>query len=461
MTFSVEALAEFACQWNRDSLPQSVRQAAELAILDTVAAALGGVPTRNAVASREAARDTFGGGDSNVWFVQETLRQPGAVFANCAAASALDVDDGHRGASGHPGAAIVPAVLAEAARCEADGNNILAAVAFGYDVALRVASARRREAAMSYASGRWTGYGVAAAVGYLRGLPADVIAQAIAIAGAEAPQNLPQGDSRSVSSVKGSSPWSAVTAVAAVDRAARGGTGPVDMLDRERAYDVPAITADLGGRWFIEETYLKPYASCRYTHSVLDAVFALTRDHGCAAASIERLVVEIFPEARKLANEIAPQTLEGAQFSLPFTTALAVLRGRTAFRPLSEESLQDGEVLALSRRVELVYGDEFAGTFPQQTPARVSIFTGGRKLSKTVRYPWGDVANPMDRPAVEEKLRDLGNGLLDDNAAEGLIAAVAELGEGRARPLLRALAQPTIPIRNLSREPKCRASAAT
>ena len=461
MTFSVEKLAAFACDCHGARLAEPVRRAAELAVLDTVAAALGGARTRNAVAARLAARDTFGEGGAEVWFAQETMHKPGAIFANCAAASALDVDDGHRGAAGHPGAAIVPAILGEAPHCGADGRDVLAAVAVGYDVALRVASARRRETRMSYASGRWTGYGVAAAVGVLRRLPVDVIAHAIAIAGAEAPQNLPQGDSRTVSSVKGSSPWSTVTAIAAVDRASRGGTGPVDLLDREQVYDVPTITADLGVRWLINETYLKPYASCRYTHPVLDAVFMLVSDHGVNVSAIKRLIVEIFPEARKIANEVAPLTLEGAQFSLPFTAALAVLRGRSAFRPMLEESLADGEVLALARRVELVFSEEFAGAFPQQTPARVSIVTAERTFTRTVLHPWGDVDNPMQTSAVEEKLRDLGAGLIDDDTANGLIAAVAELGEGNAHPLLQALAQPTAPHRGGVCAPTVRTSAVT
>ena len=37
-----------------------------------------------------------------------------AAFANSAAASALDLDDGHRAAGGHPGAAVIPAVFAVA-----------------------------------------------------------------------------------------------------------------------------------------------------------------------------------------------------------------------------------------------------------------------------------------------------------------------------------------------------------
>lgn len=67
----------------------------------------------------------------------------GALLSNCAAASALDIDDGHRGAAGHPGAAIIPAVLMEAGRIGANGARALAAIIVGYQVGLAVGSARR------------------------------------------------------------------------------------------------------------------------------------------------------------------------------------------------------------------------------------------------------------------------------------------------------------------------------
>ncbi|TPM14803.1 MmgE/PrpD family protein [Mesorhizobium sp. B2-3-5] len=438
MQFISQQLAEFVCSASYRNLSAAVVETTERAILDTLAALLGGVGTENARLSRAAARTCFGPGPANAWFAEAGLHPMAALFANCAAASSLDVDDGHCLAAGHPGAAIVPAVLMEAARLGSTGHEVLTATALGYDVALRIAAARRFSDTMSFASGQWTGFGVAAATGWLRGMKADQLAHAIAIAGAEAPQNLPQGDCQA-SSVKGSSPWSTVTAMFAVERAGVGMTGSVDMLDRAHAYDVVAITAGLGSRWLIAETYLKPYAACRYTHPVIDAVLALVKERGLGAP-IERLVVEIFPEARKLPNEIAPKSLEGGQFSVPFAAALAALRGAEAFRPLRPASLCDADVVALAAKVEIDYPDEFAGIFPQATPARVTMVADGREWSANVPRPLGDASNPMDRSAVEEKLHDLGRDTLSPAKLEQLIGSLALLKQGELTPLLACLA---------------------
>lgn len=437
MRFVTEELADFVSKRCFDHLSSVVVNKTERAVLDTLAALIGGVPTDNARRSRRAARACFGDGSARAWFTETGLHPLGALFANCAAASALDVDDGHCLAAGHPGAAIVPAVLMEAARLGRDGRDVLVATALGYDVALRIAAARRFSNTMSFASGQWTGFGVAAAIGWLRGMPADQLAHAIAIAGAEAPQNLPQGDCRA-SSVKGSSPWSTVAALFAADRAGCGMSGSIDMLDRKHAYDVPAITADLGNRWLISETYLKPYASCRYTHPVIDAVLMMAADRA-QDAPINRIVVDIFPEARKLPNECAPASLEGGQFSVPFAAALAALRGAQAFRPLRPSSLADREVVKLAERVEIRYPDDLAGIFPHRTPARVQMDIGGRVLSVEVPRPLGDANNPMNQVAVQAKLHDLGRDLLSAAEMAALIQAVARLKEGAIAPLLACL----------------------
>jgi 2-methylcitrate dehydratase PrpD len=440
MAFVTEQLAGFVGELRYDHLPAEVVAKTERAILDTLASLIGGVPTDNAKLSRLAARACFGPGEAAAWFAEHGLHVLGALFANCAAASSLDVDDGHCQAAGHPGAAIVPAVLSEAATLGSDGHDVLTATAVGYDVALRIAAARRFTDTMSFASGQWTGFGVAAAIGWLRGMRPDQLANAIAIASAEAPQNLPQGDCQA-SSVKGSSPWSTVTALFAVERAGAGMSGSIDMLDRPHAYDVAAITADLGSRWLVSETYLKPYASCRYTHPVIDAVLKLVDDRR-QEEPIDRLLVEIFPEARKLPNEHAPKSLESAQFSVPFAAALAALRGAEAFRPLRPHSLLDADVVALARQVEIRYPDDLAGIFPMRTPARVKMTVGGYERFCDVPRPLGDANNPMHQTAVEEKLRDLGRDVLSEADLDRLIQAVALLKEGKTAPLLACLASP-------------------
>lgn len=437
---TAHVLARFVARTGTGDIPDAILDRAALSVLDTLAAAVGGSATPNADAMRAAATNFFGDGNSPLWFTGKRGHRATAILANCAAASALDIDDGHRGASGHAGAAIVPAVLQEAADKGHEGREILAAIALGYDVALRVASARRPGTVKCFSSGRWCGFGVAAAIGWLRRLDASRMAHAITIAGAEAPENLPAGSYRRMSSVKGSSPWSTLTAFLAVDRATCDAAGPDDSLDRADVYDPASIVAGLGSEWFIGQTYMKPYASCRYTHPSIDAVLEMTRARRPALDEIEDLSVEIFPEAFTITNERAPGTLESAQFSIPFCLALATLRGASAFRPMREEHLQDHDVLALAQRVRMSTGADFKTSFPAMTPSRVKLTLKSGATEAVVRHPLGDVDNPLPRPDIEAKFHDLATDVLDEPQRDRVLHAIDDLRRGRADRLLAAIA---------------------
>lgn len=439
MSFNCATLAAFAAEARNEAIPSEVWSAAERCLLDTLAAIVAGAGSKNASDTRAAALSIFGRGDFPVWFAEcEPMHFLGVLLSNCASASSLDVDDGHRGSAGHAGAAIVPAVLMECARNPHSGRDALAAIIIGYDIALRVGASRLRHERISFASGIWTAYGVAAAIGRLRGLPAGVLAHAIAIAGAEAPGNLPQGACMA-SSVKGSSPWSTVTAFAAVERAAAGATGSIDLLDRDDAFDGSSMVAGLGSRWLITETYFKPYAACRYTHPVIDGILEIQALAGddWNLQNLEGVEIDIFPEAARLPNSLQPSSLEDAQFSLPFAAALAVVGGGKAFRPMVPDSLSNPDALAIARRIIINYdAPEFVGAFPGRTPANIRIRMNGRQFASRVDHPFGDPANPMTKDDIACKLKEFGGQRADD-----LTAAVGFLQHEPTDRLLSHLAR--------------------
>lgn len=436
MTGLAAELGAFAADLRPADVPQAVRDHAALMVTDLLASAAGGYRTELARTARRAGTDLFGAGEVGVWFGTRRLGWLGAAYANSSAATALDIDDGHRGACGHAGAAVVPAALAAAARTGASGTETLAAIILGYDIALRIASARRPERIEGYNSGPWAAYGAAVAAGRLLGLDAGAMAQALAIAGAEAPASLPTGASRRMgSTVKEGIPWAVIAGLGAAVRAGAGGTGPDDLLDRPSIYDPAAMVAGLGHDWSITRTYLKPYACCRYIHAALDAIAALRQP----GRPITSLTVRVFPEGLDLMNAPAPDSLEAAQYSYPFCCALAVLRGPEALQPMRAEALRDPEVLALAARVDFDRGAEFSGSFPSHTPARVTLDQGDGPQTRVVLYPLGDVANPMPAAQVREKFLHLTKDLIAPDRQAAILGAIRALAEGPAESLLTAL----------------------
>ncbi|MCB2100341.1 MAG: MmgE/PrpD family protein, partial [Rhodobacterales bacterium] len=307
---ATERLARRALSVRAGDLDAETRAVARHVVVDALACAAAGRRTEAARVVRDTAAGLFGGGDSPVWYQGLRLSPAGAAYANAAATAALDLDDGNRAAGGHPGPAIVPAVLAEAQAIDAPGTAVLAALVAGYDVAVRMG---RGEIHRAYASGNWTGFGVVAALAHLRGLDAATLAHALAIHAYHGPHVTDLTDSVEMGAhVKEVIPWSVAAAFGSVALAQNGYTGARDAIDVGRRTDPAPTLRDLDGRHLILDTYFKRYSVCRWAHAAIDGLLGLMATHGFTGDAIRGLKVETFQRAILLHNSPRPPSLEAA-----------------------------------------------------------------------------------------------------------------------------------------------------
>lgn len=432
------ALATYAC--NLPTLPKPPRASAVRCLFDLVGVAIAGHGTAAGSAARAAALRAWGSGPAACWFSGERLTVPGAAFVNAAIASALDLDDGHRAASGHPGAAVIPAVLATAEAIGADAERVLMAIALGYEVGVRISAARDFKSLHTFDSGLWCGQGVAAAVGWLRGLPPVAIANAIAIAGTTAPGQTATGYTRLMgNNVKEGIPWATATGLTAVELAANGFTGPVDFLDDTARYDQATLTEGLGRRWRIEDVYFKLYSCCRWAHAAIDGMLEIRAQEDVAAADIVAVRIETFAQTLALNNDLAPPTLEAAQYSVPFCVAAAAVHGPAALLPLEEARLTDRAVLDCAPKIAVTVDTALDPMFPAAVPARVIVETRRARFSRTILAPRGEPTNPLGWDDLRTKFEALAKNRLPPGATAALIDALASLDVGDLRPLFSAL----------------------
>ena len=431
-------LASFACDTTR--LAPAARTASVRAVFDLIAAAIAGSRTGGGIAALQAAPVAWGPGQAACWFSDVRLTVPGAAFVNAAFASMLDLDDGHRAASGHPGAAVIPAVLATAESHGGDAERVLTAIAIGYEIGVRIAGARDVGTLHTFDSGLWCGQGAAAAAGWLRGLDATRIANAIAIAGTTAPGQTATAYTKLMgNNVKEGIPFATALGLVAVELAAAGFTGPVDFLDEERRYDRGILCADLGARWLIETAYFKPYGCCRWAHAAIDALLQVMREERLAPGDIQAVHVETFTQALSLNNDLAPPTLEAAQYSVPFCLAAAAIHGGVALLPLEEPVLRDSKVLAFAPCVSLSIAPDLDPMFPRSVPARIAVTTARGVLPCTVLAPRGEPVNPMNDGDLLSKFSTIAQRRMAPAASAALLAALDALKAGEIAPLLGSL----------------------
>ena len=412
-------LADRILAYPAEGLPAAIRSKAIDCVLDNVAACLAGVSSQPALSARQLACLSFARGEVPVWFTPSRFSPTGAAFCNSMAASSLDFDDGHRLARGHPGSAIVPAVLAQASQGHYSTAQILAAIAIGYEVAVACAAAQRHDRAQTYQSGRWAGLGVISACGYLVGLEPDQLANALAVAGVWAPNQQANGSSGYANQTgnwaKEGIPVSTMQALMALDLSRTGFTGPIDLFDHSSHYDFRGPIDRRLDPELILDTYFKRYSCCRYIHPALDAYSALGDIEPTTIAGVE---VATFGWALRLANKLTPDNLVDVQFSLPFCLAILVLHGPGALSPISQPVLGDDRVFALAAQIHLVIDPSIDNRFPAETLAivRVTLRSGGVLENVGAVGP-----SALSSTDIRSKFRDIAHGRISDSLSRQIL----------------------------------------
>ncbi|MEX3690376.1 MmgE/PrpD family protein [Paraburkholderia sp. BR14263] len=440
-----ERFASYIDEARGSRVPQHVSEVVLMRILDLMSAAAAGIHEPISVVTREIALEEFRSGDVPIWFTGTSSTALGAAWANSAAASALDLDDGDAVARGHAGAAVVPTAFAVAHEVGATFDEIVRAIAIGYQVGTTIASART-----SYGTtGTWAAYAVVATAGVLRRVDKTVLAHALAIAGEAAPNcaflsaRAPHDPPPEGSDVKEGIPWSVVVGLNALEAARKGMTGPRNILDSGRHYQFPADLDDVlrsGAR--IEESYYKFYACCRHIHGPLDALQALMAKHDVLAKDIEAIKVEIYEDAMRLENRYEPQNLPDIQYSIPYCIALVALYGKQALLPLRADALSRNEVSALASRVSLCCSPDIEAVYPTETISRVSLTCGSGTFSSgnTVPKGKGDQVTWQD---LESKFKMATSYVALPSQQKAFIDAVGDARAGDAARLMAYLANVT------------------
>jgi 2-methylcitrate dehydratase PrpD len=423
--FAAEIVADFISQFSLRDVPYLTRDKIGGLATDLIGAAAAGFSTDPARATRTVAANIFQTGTSSVWFSKYRLKSCAAAFANSAAASALDVDDGHREAIGHPGAPVISAVFAEGEALSATNGELLSAIAIGYEIGVRVAAAQvdrieRRE----YATGRWASAAVAASIGYLRRLGTKELAQSLAIAATHRACQVPSGASNQLGQIKEGISWSTLGGFFAVSLAQQGIKASLDIFDISALFDSRAITRKLGEGLKVDTAYIKPYCCCRWIHSSVDALLVLMRKHDIFASDIEAIVVDTIGPAARLNNKIAPCSHFEAQFSLPYCVAVAALEGARPLLTPDMGNLADPKRIEFAQKVTVRADAELDGLFPAQTPSRVQIITRDGAVELQMQFAKGDAGNPMTFAEISEKFETLVRYGLDRRRADHIVASV-------------------------------------
>lgn len=374
--------------------------------------------------------DAWGGaGESSAIGRGRKYPAANAALLNGTLAHALDYDDTHLPSVLHPSAAVVPAALAAAEAGGASGRELLAAVAAGDELVVRVGMAGYDpdlgnsiffEKGLHATSIAGT-LGAALAAAMLYGLGEEEIGHAVAVS-ASMGAGLLEANRTGGTVKRVHCGWAAHAGVTAAELARRGLTGPPTVFEGRFGFlqaflddkaDAGAITRGLGEEWEVPRIFFKPYPANHFTHAGIDAAMRL-REDGLDVEDIEEIELGVAtPTLRTIAQpaeeKTRPRTGYAAQFSGPFTVATALVGGGglgVSLDDFTDKDVRDPVKLDLASKVRCVPDNECDRIFPNQFPAVLRVrLESGEILETRVSHNRGGPQNPLSDEEMELKFR--------------------------------------------------------
>ncbi len=367
-------------------IPPDVVEASKKSILDTLGATLAG---SGAVGCREVValvREWGGKREASVINHGDILPLPNAVFANAVMARAVELDDVHEKGTLHASATIIPAALGAAEyRKNVSGKDFLAAVSLGTDLTCRLALAPRISPAITGISYTYThgNLGAAAVASRLLGLDETQTLNAMGIAYCQGVGNR-QSSFEGALTVRVQQGLTAKAGIISALLAQRGITGVQNVLQgkygyytvfERNDYNPDLLTKDLGKHFEGKNISYKLYPCCKFTHGAIEGILEMAKRHGIGSDQVAEIRVGINRQGFELVCEpygdkVDPRKVVDAQFSLYYTVATALVRGRVFIDDFNEEIIRDREVLEVARRVKPYVDPLLEKEFSSGSPRR-------------------------------------------------------------------------------------------
>ena len=424
-------LARHAATLRYETLPPALVELTKQCVLDTLGVSIGAStlsPEAKIVA--DYVKDQAGKPESTMLGFGGKAPTPWTAFVNGSLGHMLDYDDT---GGGHVSIATVPVAFAIAERLGGvSGRELIAAIACGTDVMTRLH--------LSIDIPDWTltegwfatqlfGFvSGAATAGRLLGLDEERMDNAFGIGFNQmsGSRQMAVGAATHMRSMQAG--FSGQCAILAAELARRGIIGDKEILEgrygffktyvRTNQPEWKIVVGELGTRFPLLDTHgFKIWPACGYTRVTNTGILQLKQEFNLRPEDIETITIiggtggtQLLSEPLDLKRR--PQLSIDGKFSIPFTTAVMMVKGNVALRDYTEEGLRDPAVLAMADRVvyrALPHAGKGKGGSSSESVGKTMVEIRTKDGRVLVRQPAsvpGDPSNPLDQDLLEAKFRD-------------------------------------------------------
>ena len=435
-----------------DALDTDVRHAAKRHFLDTVGVIIAG-----------ASGDLAGRAESVLAKVRAAgpIPVPGrcrradlldAAYIAGTAGHGIELDDGYRRGSVHPGVVTVPAIIALGYQANVNGRAALEATIVGYETVAAIARACHPDLRQRgfHPTGAVGVFGAAAASARLLALPATQISNALGIAASSA--------AGLFAFINGGADIKRLHAghasregLQAALQAQGGIEGPPDVLEVRDGF-AQAFAFGRGGNartvelfpaqpLSITDCYIKPYACCRHIQPAVEALIELMNENKLSVEDVSDVKVDTYSIAAEHAHT-GWQDYASAQLSFPYIMALGMKHRCIKVEHFEDKTRLDPEIARLGALVHVNATAEMDALYPENRPARVSITTDRGTFERLAMEALGAREVPLDDQGLSNKFHDLVDPVLGKSRADALLNDLWRIDEASD---VRRLLDSTIP----------------
>lgn len=372
-----------------------------------------------------------------------------ASLINGISSHAVELDDGQRFGNIHPGAPVISALLSVGEINNLCIKDLWVGILTGYECVLRLACSVQP----SHKNKGFHATGPCGTIGAAMGLAAMLgfnqtqykSTLSAACTSASGILEMIEGDTQLMPYNAGKAAMSGVVS-SSIGKA--GFKFPADALGGNRGflkcYSSDANThllIDFSGEPYYLTNYFKLYAACGHCHSGIDAALKLRSQGLFSIEDIERIEIETYKLAIQGHDHNVIDGVNSAKMSIPFSVAVALIKGKAGIDEYTEIAIRDKAILDLTSKTTVKDDEEITKQAPQKRISIVKVFTKESIFSEKVDYPKGQPENPLSISDIENKFYSMCQyaGYSMEKAKKVVKMILQDKGDGTIRELMQLL----------------------
>jgi 2-methylcitrate dehydratase PrpD len=418
----IDGLVKHLSETTFEDIPEGTIEKQKDLLIDTIGVALGGAKAPGVREVIDLLKGMGGKKESTILVDGGKVPSVHAAMANSLMAHSLDFDDMHEKAGIHANVCVIPAALAVAESMGGvDGKTFLTAIILGVDLVCRMGLAIPLSRGW-HATTTFGIFGAAASSSKILNLDEEKTANALGIAYCQSSGNR-QGRLEGALTKRLQPALASKAGLFSSILASKGITGPREIVEGDwgilRLYGDPqysgekeeivrSLTRDLGKIFLGDELSIKPFPSCKATHTSIDAVLKILKQNRIKPGEVEEVDIFVSQGCYGTAGrpfEIRTNPQVDAQFSIPYTVATALLKGEVVLEDFTESAIREPKRLEMAKRIKVSVDPDLQepSTNVVNLESRIVLKAKGRAYSHRSSISKGHPDRPMNREEILSK----------------------------------------------------------